>query len=272
MPRASKEDKEMLNERNMEDDNNQESNKYRNEVLNEYINHLDGDNNFNINDNELKEEKEEEEDEFDKAEATYKKSLSNQKETEPEQHQDIMHKHIDKLSIRSMNKKSQSLSPNKGIGSSDPGYLYYKENKAIHKKQLLCKNKSKALEPLHFNNYEYYNLYQHNYKCFSSEKNSNEGFESDSRSNKKTSPKSKGMLRNNQTNKLTKGNKVLQSLFDPQNPYSNIWPNNLLKMHYNSKLHVDRFANGVPKFSLQKLNKNSCFVSVRLSYALLYIV
>lgn len=162
------------------------------------------------------------------------------------------------------------MSPNKDFSSPTPGYLYYKENESIYKKQLVLKTKAKVLEPLHFKNNEYYQLYHHDFKHFSRDKNSNERLEHDSLSNKLTSPKQTTIKGNKTVSKLSKDNKVLQSLFDPLNPYSNIWPNSLLRIQYNSKLHIDRFANGVPKFSIQKLNKHSYHPSVRSYSTLLY--
>lgn len=254
-------------------DNSQIESKSKNEIINEYIERLENNTNSNHNDNNyLKEEDEEDEDEFEKAEATYKQSQSNKKETEQEYQKEIKQISKDKRLTKPLSKKSQNLSPNKdkGFSSPTPGYLYYKENESIYKKQLVLKNKAKVLEPLHFKNNEYYQLYHHDFKHFSRDKNSNERLEHELLLNKITSPKQTTAKSNKTVSKLSKGNKVLQSLFDPLNPYSNIWPNSLLRIQYNSKLHIDRFANGVPKFSIQKLNKHSYHPSVRSYSTLLY--
>ena len=48
---------------------------------------------------------------------------------------------------------------------------------------------------------------------------------------------------------------MINSLKDPNNPYSNVWSNRILKINYNVSMEVKGFQNGIPLFRIKKLKE-----------------
>ena len=52
-------------------------------------------------------------------------------------------------------------------------------------------------------------------------------------------------------------NKIIDTIFDPNNPYSTIWPNKFLNINYNMGIHFNETEQGVPHLSIKKLKKKN---------------
>ena len=73
------------------------------------------------------------------------------------------------------------------------------------------------------------------------------------RNRTKNAISSKKMKASIKKTKEKKEQNILRILNDKNNPYSNLWTNQLLATRYRVNLKVDGFLNGVPQFKIHKL-------------------
>ncbi len=59
----------------------------------------------------------------------------------------------------------------------------------------------------------------------------------------------------NKNKRINKEKIIINALNNKENPYSIYWPNNLLKINYNSNLEIKNFQNGIPQFKIIKLKE-----------------
>ena len=61
--------------------------------------------------------------------------------------------------------------------------------------------------------------------------------------------------KNRKISRKERKEKMINSLKDPNNPYSNVWTNRILKINYNVSMEVKGFQNGIPLFRIKKLKE-----------------
>ena len=64
---------------------------------------------------------------------------------------------------------------------------------------------------------------------------------------------SKSNMKTKKISRKEKQQLIIDSLNNPENPYSTVWSNKILKINYNVGLEVKGFQNGIPTFKIKRL-------------------